>query len=55
MAITRSQLPPEIDGKLRGARTDKKWKRDPYAKLLESRLYSPKVIKSKKLYNRKKG
>jgi|TARA_R100001530_G_scaffold123855_1_gene91919 hypothetical protein len=55
MAITRSQLPAEIDGKLKGARTDKKWKRDPYAKLLESRLYSPKVIKSKKLYNRKRS
>ena len=31
------------------------WKRDPYAKLLESRLYRNKMINSKKLYNRKKA
>jgi len=49
MAITRSQIPKELEPGL-----GRNWKRDPYGKLLESRLYRNKVINSKKLYNRKR-
>jgi len=50
MAISRSQMPKQLKPGL-----GRNWKRDPYAKLLQSRLYSPKVITSNKLYNRKKA
>jgi len=49
MAISRSQMPKQLKPGL-----GRNWKRDPYAKSLQSRLYSPKVITSKKLYNRKR-
>ncbi len=50
MAITRSQMPKELKPGL-----GRNWKRDPYAKILESRLYGQKVVQSKKLYNRKRS
>ncbi len=50
MAISRSSMPKELKPGL-----GRNWKRDPFAKSLESRLYRSKVINSKKLYNRKKA
>jgi len=50
MAISRSSMPKELKPGL-----GRNWRRDPYAKSLESRLYRSKVINSKKLYNRKKA
>jgi len=50
MAISRSSMPKELKPGL-----GRNWRRDPYAKSLESRLYRGKVINSKKLYNRKKA
>ena len=50
MAISRSQMAKQLKPGL-----GRNWKRDPFAKLLESRLYRNKVIKSNKLYNRKKA
>ncbi len=50
MAISRSSMAKQLQPGL-----GRNWKRDPYAKSLESRLYRNKVIKSKKLYNRKKA
>ena len=49
MAISRSQMPKQLKPGL-----GRNWKRDPYGKSLESRLFSQKVINSKKLYNRKR-
>lgn len=58
MAIGRGQISAQIDGKLRGARGEKrkkfKLKRNLIAKNLRSSKFSQKVIQSKKLYNRKK-
>ena len=59
MAISRGQIPAQIDGKLRGARGEKKekkykLKRNLLAKNLRSSKFSQKVVQSKKLYNRKK-
>ena len=58
MAIGRGQISAQIDGKLRGARGEKKknyrLKRNPTAKNLRSSKFKLKVIQSKKLYNRKK-
>ena len=58
MPIGRSQISKQIDGKLRGARDEKKKKnvslRNYVAKSLRSSKFSQKVIQSKKLYNRKK-
>jgi|TARA_R100000426_G_C4806914_1_gene104914 hypothetical protein len=48
MAISRSQIPAQVDGKLRGAR------KNPMAKKLRSSKYKQKVIHSKKVYNRKR-
>ena len=48
MAISRSQMRQQVDGKLRGAR------KNPMAKSLGSSKYKQKVIQSKKLYNRKR-
>ena len=50
MAISRSQMAKQLKPGL-----GRNWKRDPFGKLLESRLYRSKVINSKKLYNRKKA
>jgi len=50
MAISRSQMAKQLKPGL-----GRNWKRDPFAQLLESRRCAPKVIKSKKLYNRKKA
>jgi hypothetical protein len=50
MAISRSQMAKQLKPGL-----GRNWKRDPYAKILESRLYGQKVVQSKKLYNRKKA
>ena len=50
MAISRSQMAKQLKPGL-----GRNWKRDPFAKSLESRLYKQKVINSKKLYNRKKA
>jgi hypothetical protein len=50
MAISRSSMAKQLKPGL-----GRNWKRDPFAKLLESRLYRNKVIKSNKLYNRKKA
>ena len=60
MGITRSQMPKQIEGKLRGARTEKKQEKKklqvkkPYRKNALSRTFTvkPRVIQSKKLYNR---
>jgi len=49
MAISRSQMRQQVDGKLRGAR------KNPMAKSLGSSKFKQKVIQSKKLYNRKKA
>ena len=49
MAISRSQIAKELKPGL-----GRNWKRNPHAQSLESRRYGCKVIKSKKLYNRKK-
>lgn len=58
MAISRGQIPAQIEGKLRGARGEKRkdyeLKRNPIAKKLRSSNYSQKMVQSKKLYNRKK-
>jgi hypothetical protein len=62
MAITRSQIPKQVEGKLRGARDEKKKKkessklskRNPLARILGSILFKQKVVQSKKLYNRKR-
>ena len=58
MAIGRGQITAQIDGKLRGARGEKKknykLKTNLIAKNLRSSKFSQKVIQSKKLYNRKK-
>jgi hypothetical protein len=52
MTIGRGQISAQIDGKLRGAKGEKKKKL--IAKNLRSSKFSQKVIQSKKLYNRKK-
>ena len=58
MPIGRSQIRKQVEGKLRGARDEKKKKsvslRNYIAKKLRSSKFSQKVIQSKKLYNRKK-
>jgi hypothetical protein len=58
MAIGRGQISAQIDGKLRGARGEKKkklqFKKKPNSKNLRSSKYSQKVVQSKKLYNRQK-
>jgi hypothetical protein len=48
MAISRSSIPAQIDGKLRGAR------KNPMAKKLRTSKYKQKVVQSKKVYNRKR-
>jgi len=58
MAISRGQIRQQVEGKLRGARGEKKKrlqvKRNPIAKNLRSSKFSLKVVQSDKLYNRKK-
>ncbi len=59
MAISRGQIPKQIEGKLRGARGEKKKKKNklntnPIAKSLRTSKFNQKVVQSKKLYNRKK-
>ena len=62
MAITRGQISKQVEGKLRGARDEKKknkkllhyLKKNPILKKLRSRIFSLRVVQSKKLYNRKR-
>ena len=58
MPIGRSQIRKQVEGKLRGARDEKRRKNvslpNYIAKSLRSSKFNQKVIQSKKLYNRKK-